>query len=299
MRKIYPVFLLNLLLTSCTLNSQPLESPPWRLVRSGKGFSISGMTLVNQETDRSDFLIVHDNDNSDQNRLAIVTVSSNVAPEYLPLTWPKDTDLPIDLEALTQVTGTTPPSFIAATSKGKMYHLTVDGNQKISILNAFDFPEFPKNSNFEGLDLQEIDGQLLMVWTHRGKDKDPGVIYWGTLELNNYQISAQGSVEFTVPWPTDNVRHISDIKIDPAGILYITSAMDSGDDGPFSSALYIAGFFTLNGSQFQFRSNSQLAALYRFDDHKIEAIELIPGANGGVVFGTDDENMGSSIYTSF
>jgi len=298
MRQFYPVLLLNLLLTSCTVNSQPIDSSPWRSIESGKDFGISGMALVAQQTDRADFLIVHDNKQPDQNRLAIVTVASNQSPEYLPLTWPSQIDLPIDLESLTAVPGKN-SEFIAATSWGQIYHLTLAADRTMAVVKVFELPELPQNSNIEGLALQQLDDRLLMVWGHRGQDNDPGVIYWGTLDLNNYQISPLGSVELTVPWPTEKVRHISDLKIDPAGTLYITSAMDSGDDGPFSSALYIAGVFNLSNSQVQFRPNSQLAALYRFRDRKIEAIELVSGAEGGVIFGTDDENMGSSIYTSF
>ena len=299
MRKYYPVFFIAVLLISCTVNSQPGQSISWRKIGDGIAFGISGIALFDTDNDRSNFVLVHDNKKPDENRLGIVSVSSDESPKYLPLTWPNDTEIPKDLEAIDKVPGTNAGSFMAATSKGKIYHFTVESDRNISILKVFDLPEFPKKSNFEGLALQEIDGQLLMVWTHRGQDSDPGIIYWGTLDLDNYQIAPQGSIQFSVPWPTDQVRHISDIKVDPAGTLYITSATDPGNDGPFNSAVYIAGIFTVDGSEFEFRANSQLAPIYRFDDYKIEAIELIPGANGGVIFGTDDENRGSSIYTSF
>ena len=299
MPKYYPVFLLAVFLTSCSVNSKSVPSMFWSKIGDGIQFGISGIALVDTDNDRSNFVIVHDNKNSDEDRLGIVSVSSDKEPNYLPLAWPNDTELPKDLEAISKVPGSNPPSFLAGTSRGNIYDLTMNSERNISILKVFDLPEHPENSNFEGLALQEIDGQLLMVWTHRGQDSDPGIIYWGTLDAKNYEIKPQGSVEFTVPWPTELVRHISDIKIDPSGTLYITSATDPGNDGPFSSAVYIAGVFTVNDSEFEFRANSELAALYRFDDHKIEAIELIPGTNGGVIFGTDDENKGSSIYTSF
>ncbi|MGL5193818.1 MAG: hypothetical protein ACRC8Y_09450, partial [Chroococcales cyanobacterium] len=100
----------------------------------------------------------------------------------------------------------------------------------------------------------------------------------------------------TVPWPEEDVRHISDLKVNNSGVLYITSARDSGDDGPFDSAVYAAGLFSMNGDQLEFRPASSLAPLYRVKGHKIEALEFLPGLSGGKILGTDDENQGSSIY---
>jgi hypothetical protein len=31
------------------------------------------------------------------------------------------------------------------------------------------------------------------------------------------------------------------------------------------------------------------------DKHKVEALELLPGARGGLIFGSDDENHGGAI----
>jgi hypothetical protein len=303
-RQYYQLLWLIVFLVSCSVNSQSgVATSSWRPVGSGITFGISGMALVNQANNQSNFLIVHDNKKPGENRLAIVGLAAanqtNQNVEYLPLVWPNNFDLPIDLEAITRVPGLGNVSFMAASSQGKLYHFTVDNNQTISVLKILDLPAIPQGSNFEGFAIQEIDGQLVIVWGHRGQESDPGVIYWGNLDLNSYQISPQGSAKFTVPWPREKVRHISDLKIDSAGTLYVTAATDNGDDGPFSSAVYVAGVFTVNQSKVQFRVNTELAALYRFDGYKIEALELIPGENGGVIFGTDDENMGSSIYTSF
>ena len=96
-----------------------------------------------------------------------------------------------------------------------------------------------------------------------------------------------------------SLLHISDLKVDPTGVLFISSAKDPGNDGSFESAVYIADVFNSDRNQIRFRQNSELVPLYRFDEHKIEAIELVPGQTGGVIFGTDDENRGSSIYRSW
>ena len=258
------------------------------------------MTLLQQQNGSSSFLIVHDNKDKNLGRLALITTQGEDLPQYFPLNWPNDTALPIDLESLTAVPETSEPTFMAATSAGKVYHFRLSAsNQNVSILKVFDFPNIPKGSNFEGFALQKINGQWLAVWAHRGQDKEPAVLYWGRLDLNTYQITPMGSAKLQVPFPVSAVRHISDLKVDPAGVLFITSAADNGDDGPFESAVYVAGAFGIRNHQIIFQQNSQLVPLYRFNYHKVEAIELVPGQIGGVIFGSDDENMGGSVYLNW
>lgn len=273
------------------------QEAQWRPVRGGIAYGISGMALISQQNDSSSFLIVHDNKDKELGRLAVITIQGKQQPQYLPLNWPKTIDLPKDLESITGIPGASQLAFMAATSAGKVYHFNLDASKKkVEIIKVFDLPNIPQNSNLEGFALQRINGKLLAVWAHRGEDKDPGVVYWGFLNLETYQIQQQGSAKLQVPWPIGPVRHISDFKVDPAGIMFITSATDYGDNGPFASAMYVAGGFDVNGSEIIFRQNFQLVPLYRFDYHKIEGIELIPGQHGGIIFGTDDENMGSSVY---
>jgi len=279
------------------LMPQPVLSQQWRPVRGGIQFGISGMALLSQQSGSSSFVVVHDNKDKNQGRLAIITIKDESSPQYFPVNWPSSTALPIDLEAVTAVPGASQPTFMAASSAGKVYHFRLDAsNQNVLILKVFDLPKFPQGSNFEGFALQKINGQLMAVWAHRGADKEPAVLYWGRLDLNTYQIVPIGSVRVQVPSPVSAVRHISDLKVDPAGILFITSAADNGDDGPFASVVYVAGAFEMRDRKITFQQNSQLVPLYRFNYHKVEAIELVPGRDGGVIVGSDDENMGSSVY---
>lgn len=278
----------------------PVVSQQWRPVRGGILFGISGMALLEGQSDSHSFLIVHDNKGEGQGRLGIVAIAGEASPQYVPVNWASGIPLPIDLESLTTVPGTSQPTFMAATSAGKMYHFRLDAsNQTISILNIFDLPNIPQGSNLEGFALQNLNGQLVAVWAHRGAEEEPAVLYWGRLNLNTYQITPMGSATIQVPFPISAVRHISDLKIDPAGVLFITSAADTGDDGPFESAVYVAGAFGIRDRQITFQQNSQLVPLYRFNYHKIEALELVPGQDGGVIVGTDDENIGSSVYLSW
>lgn len=298
MRKYLSLLISIAILVSLLIVSQAGLAWEWRPVRGGIAFGISGMALVQQQNDTLDFLIVHDNKQKDQSRLAIISIKRNDPPQYFPVQWPNVNDLPVDLEGLTAIPKTENSSFMAFSSLGKIYQISLDKNKKtIALLKVFTLPNIPEKSNFEGFSLQEIDGKILTAWAHRGEGEDPAKLYWGTLDLVTDRIQPQGSIEVKVPWPNSQyVRHISDLKIDKAGILFISSATDSGNDGPFESAIYVAGAFKLSGNRFEFRLNPELTPLDRYNYHKIEGLELVPGAAGGLVFGTDDENMGSSVY---
>ncbi len=281
-----------------------LHAEQWRLVRDGILFGISGMALWQQQNNSVSFVIVHDNKNPEDGRLAVLKLMVQQPPTYMPLSWPNSEEMPVDLEAITAVPGSGQPSFMAATSYGKIYHLTISDKQEVSLLGVFDLPPYPEGSNFEGLALQEINGKLLAFWGHRGANEDPGVIYWGIMDVSRYQIAVLGEAKVQVPFPVrpqlssgvGSVRHISDVKVDPAGIVYISSATDSGNDGPFASAWYAVGAVTVMADRVEFRQNTSLVPLRRFPDRKIEAFELFPGVSGGVVFGSDDENMGGWVY---
>ncbi len=300
MRQVYIVLITLAAWVAFSLMPQPLRSQQWRPVRGGIPFSISGMALLTESTGSTSLLVVHDNKQNDRRRLAVITIKGEQLPQYFPVNWPSSIPLPADLESLTVVPGTPEPTFMTATSEGKVYHFRWNASkQTISIIKVFDLPDITPGSNFEGFALQKIDGQLLTVWADRGQDQRPAVLYWGQLNLNTYQITPIGSAQVKVPFPVAAVRHISDLKLDSAGVLFISSAADNGDDGPFESAVYVAGAFGLRQEQITFRPNAQLIPLYRYRYHKVEAIELIPGGNGGVIVGSDDENMGGSVYLNW
>lgn len=306
-RRFPPILLAFALGVGFSLIPQKLQAEEWLIVREGIRFGISGMALFQTQENQVSFVIVHDNKTPQEGRLALLTLKGKEPPNYMPLSWPNSAEMPADLEAITAVPGTGQPSFMAATSYGKIYHLRISENREVSLLRVFDLPPYPEGSNFEGFALQEINGKLLVVWGHRGENEEPGVIYWGIMDLSQYQIAVLGWAKVRVPFPVPsqhgsrvgNVRHLSDLKVDPAGIVYMSSAMDSGDDGPFASAWYAVGAVTVVADRVEFRQNTSLVPLRRFPDRKIEAFELFPGASGGVVFGSDDENMGGWVYADW
>lgn len=279
---------------------QRLEVPEWLLVKSGNGFGISGIAFVNQEKDSLSFLIVHDTKADKlKPRFGLVKVTGNNQVQYMPLKFANVVDLPTDFEALTVVPQQEELSFMALTSYGKIYHIKLEAQQqKVSVLGSFDLPKSDPQSNFEGFALQQIDEVLLAVWADRGSDTRPGIIYWGRLSLPNYTITQEGSASLKVPFPVKDVRHISDLKVDPAGVVYISASSDAGNSGPFDSALYTVGAFCVYDNHISFRENKTFVVLYRLPAQKVEAIELVSGASGGLVLGSDNENQGGFIWQS-
>jgi hypothetical protein len=297
MRRFQIVFSMIAFLGMLSLIPPSLSNEEWMLVRSGKAYGISGMAWIDRDQDTMKFLIVHDNKTADLVRLAIVSIPHQGQPEYFPLNWSENAELPTDLESLVAVpVNDSPPRFMALSSTGRVYDFTLDiANQTIEIIQIFNLPDIPAGSNFEGFALAQIQGQLIAAWAHRGEGEDPAVLYWGQLDLDRGVISLTGQMEVRVPLPTGNPRHISDLKIDRAGRVWSSAATDPGDEGPFESAVYIAGQLKIEDDTIAFQLQPRLTPTARSEGHKIEAIEFLPESEGDQIFGTDDENAGGFV----
>ena len=272
------------------------QTNQWRPVSGSRQDNISGMALIEHNGDKTSFIIVNDNKKKEQNHAAIVSVEGRNAPKYQPLKWLGD-DVGTDFEAISAVPDTK-NNFMAFTSAGRVFHIEINRNDNsVKVLKLFDVPNIPQNSDFEGFALQKINGILLGVWADRGLDTKPAQLFWAKFDLQTYAFTQVDSALVKVPYPIGNTRHISDVKVDQSGAVFISSASDPGNDGPFASAVYFAGVLNLcNQQHISFNKSPELARLFVFDYHKVEAIEFLPGADGGMVFGTDDENLGAAIY---
>jgi hypothetical protein len=265
---------------------------------------ISGMALIEGQTESqlgtgSSFLIVHDNKKTGEPRLAIIGPEAGKPARYLPLPWP-NADLPVDLEALTALPGD-PNSFVALSSAGAAYRIKLNAARTaFEVVKVFKVPDALPTSNFEGFSLQRLGNAVLAVWAHRGKNVEPAILYWSRLDLDTYHFSPVQSARLSVPWPgveagsKAEVRHVSDLKVTTTGALFVTAASDAGDDGPFQSALYLAGILTFSNDKFSLFQGTEPLLLQRFPGHKVEAFDFVPGSSGPVL-GTDDENLGSSV----
>lgn len=295
MKKIVSVFVLFVSLFSAGQTAEA-QTNQWRPVSGAQRDNISGMALIERAAQKTSFLVVNDNKKPKQNRAAILVVEGRAAPKYTPLRWLGD-DVPIDLEAVTSVPGAA-NNFMALTSAGRVFHVEINrSDNSVKVIKSFDVPQIPKESEFEGFALQKVNDVLVAIWADRGLDAKPARLFRSRFDLKNYAFTQVDSTDLKVPYPAENTRHISDIKIDESGAVFITSASDPGDDGPFASAFYFAGTLNFcNSQKITFNQSPQPSRLFKFDYRKIEAFEFVPGAAGGIVFGTDDENLGAAIY---
>ena len=275
------------------------QTSQWRPVNGSRQANISGMALIEHTNLKTTFLIVHDNKKKEQTHAAIITVEGVNAPTYTPIQWLGD-DIPVDLEAVSTIPKTD-NEFMAFTATGRVFHIRLHQTAKtIEVLKSFDVPQIPIDSDFEGFALQEFGNEYFAVWADRGLDAKPATLFWSKLNIQTYAFGNVSLEKITVPYPVGNTRHISDVKVDLSGAVFISSASDPGNDGPFASAIYYIGNFNFNYREsISLRKVPNLTRLFRFDYHKIEAIELVSGADGGMVFGTDDENLGAEIYLNY
>ena len=239
-------------------------------------------------------------------------------------------DEPFDLEGLTAVPGR-PSTFMALSSTGWVYLIRLDKREDkakhtveyaVEVLDVKQLPDGLARVELEGLALQQFGAQMLIVWAYRGEGPISGVLYWGVVDLKDNQIVIKhedtDKEDISVPWAADETqalkrdaqalkvainvditmfRHVADLKVGADGVVYAASAIDPSNNGPFRSTIYIAG--TFDRDKLNLSKSPKLTPLLTFSGYKVEALELMPGAAGRLVFGTDDENKGSSLYLNW
>ncbi|MFH8404708.1 hypothetical protein ACH4FX_08015 [Streptomyces sp. NPDC018019] len=286
------------LLATQSAAARPTSRPaPWQQVGDGITSGVSGIAAVpGARAGRTDFLVARDNKKPGENRLAAIRLRPGAPPLVRPLGW-KGSEPPADLEALDAVPGR-PGEYVALTSAGTGYHLRLAPDASgARTLGTFTVPGASEDDNYEGFALTTRAHRLVAVWADRGADSRPGTLHAAELDLARRTFGTPVTAAFHAPYPAEHVRHISDVKISGSGALTVSSASDTGDDGPFDSALYDAGEVTVDR-----RGTVRLSVrrgpvpLGRYPGHKIEALTCLPHARQGVL-GTDDENAGGAVRT--
>ncbi len=274
-------------LISLMSNSSAQED--WLNIGHDRTRSVSGLTLLGDHT-----MVVHDNKRDYEGRIGMVRIDQEKVT-YQRLEWPNE-KLPFDLEALTTLPGSL-TDMIAMESQGKCHWLIFDqAKMKLAYNGYIQIPGIKWPTNLEGFDIQSFGKKNLAVWGHRGKSQYPGKLYWGWMDLAKRAVEPLDSLEISIPWPTEHVRHIADLKLDAAGDCWISATSDPGDDGPFSSAIYQIGQFKISDKQISFHLNSNETPTFKFEHHKVEAFDL---KEKGILVATDDENNGGFIKEVF
>ncbi|GAA4831950.1 hypothetical protein [Saccharopolyspora rosea] len=260
----------------------------WQFVGPGMTSGISGIALADGTASDARAVVVRDNKKPGENRAALVDLHEGELTGVRPLAW--HGELPVDLEAIGAVPQA-PGEYVALASSGRAFHIRLD-RDAVTVLGAFPLPQDRAYPNYEGFGLARIGGGLVAVWAERGDGARPGTLYAATFDAATGRFGRVRSVPFRAPFPTADVRHVSDLQVRPDGAVLVSSASDPGDDGPFQSALYVAGRVVRDGDEVSVAADHEPRELARFDGHKVEGIT---GLGDGVLVGSDDENLGGSV----
>jgi hypothetical protein len=148
----------------------------------------------------------------------------------------------------------------------------------------------------ESLALHCFANNCVLAWAERGDDKQAAKLSWAKFDVSTGTVSTpeDKAFEFAAPYPIGNRRSLSDIAVDVDGVLWGSAVSDPGDDGPFRSALYKLGQFSVSDNEIRWTAykNGDPESKYDAENIKIEGISFV---KQGLIMATDDENKGSKI----
>ena len=272
--------------------SLPPAAPSWVKLGSSKKLQVSGAALEHQSAGLTEFLVIHESKAPDEPRIGRVAVTAR-ATTYTPLAWPQHAEWPVDVESICAMPGS-PGRYLMLASAGRLFTVEVSGKQ-VSLVGApIDFlrPEGWSAPNYEAFAVQQVDGRLFAVWADRGDEAAPSRLFWGPFDAEKGPTIA-GFFDVRVPWPPpEQTREIVDLKVDAAGVVWAMAAWDDHDVTHYRSALYALGVIWDPSSSIGYRPNPNLVPVRVLLGHKVEALELIPGPDGGFAFGADDSDNG-------
>ena len=269
--------------------------PEWKLLNHGITEGVSGLAWVSAAGSNVSLLAVHDNKQAGEKRLSLIERTADGGVKARALAWTAE-PLPIDLEAICRVPGK-PSAFLGLTSRGALYRFTFDATKGELGFDGtpLGVPNAAEDRQFESLDVQQIGGQTFACWAERGDGAAPGVIFCSTFDTATSTFGEPVSAEVRADWPQADTRHLADLRLLNDGTIVAASASDPGNAGPFSGAVFVAGTLQVGADRPQIIAAQGSPRLFTTTTHKIEALELVPGPGGGLVLGSDDENLGAAV----
>lgn len=262
---------------------------------------ISGLGFVER-----DLLAVHDaKADSDQPRVSRVRLpggeavfrSDPVPVEVGERPWPA-----VDLESIAPIPGTA-LALLAESGDDKgdrrpapRIFLAEYRSGRLSILDATDWPV--PVYNVEGTAVARAGGNLVFLFAERAEGKQSTKICWATLTPQPLAFGPFRETTFTVPAAEGaNTRPVSAIDVDPEGVIYVASAVDPGNKGPFRSIVWRIGRMHRDEhGQPVLSLESRPYRLAMVDGLKVEglAIRRVDGETQ-IIIGSDDESYGGVI----
>lgn len=249
----------------------------WTKVASGTLGGVSGLAVAD-----SGWVIVRDNKLPGQNRVALLDDTGLVTP----LSWPGTA--PQDLESIAPVPGSA-GEYATLTSKGAGQLISISGTT-LSVLRTFTVPK--GTSNIEAFALLPVGSTTVALWATRGATTRPARLFGASFDPATGAFGRTTAVSVTVPYPTTNVRQISDLTLSGNRIISAASS-DGGVNGPFDSAVYDLGTVSSSGATVVLTMHAP-TMLATYPGHKAEGVACA-GSSGLV--GSDDEKQGGWVRT--
>lgn len=271
---------------------------------------ISGMAKLN----KNQVLVVHDYKSIEVgSRVGVLTLHKHSPADYEKINIPHWglNSAPSDLESACKVPNKNLEFLIAESGankdKSRIFHISlqqnVDGLWAATYISSYDFQK-DANDNFEGLAcIEKTDDEFYILLGERGegekKQLGKGKIFWAVISLNirnGVRQEPSKTQEYVTPTPPldkkqfKDFRNISDLYIDEDNMLWVSSAYDPRDSGPFYSKIYQLG--TVNPD-----NNPPIDLTPQKSCHvegiKIEALgPSLRSKDVELSIATDDENYG-------
>lgn len=244
---------------------------------------------------KSRLLAVRDSKDDSNDARVLYVNKKNGALTPVNMDWSK-TGMARDLEAITP--NANGGGFLAVEGssfgekKARLFELSV-GSQDGKAEKSYVLPEF--GQEIEGMTaVKGENGNQTVLFAGRGGNGQQGRIYWGQLGPEGLSFSKEGLAGQAVQAPKigEGQRDLADLAVDKQGNLWGTAAIDTGNTGQFTSALYQVGKLTPGGTApFQ----AKLGESYKLEHIKAEALAM--QGNGKFYVGADNESFGGRIDT--
>ncbi|WP_395297554.1 hypothetical protein ACF9IK_31960 [Kitasatospora hibisci] len=254
------------------------------------------------------FLVCHDARDNDAERdlprLAIVRTPVNtdgIRIQELDVRFPS---VPNDLESIARVPGRNEALLVESNADGSdpdptIYLARWDKDLNVEIAGSVPWPETPEPLvNVEATAVATVHGRDYFVYAERRQGSDTT-----NINMTSLTIGRNGEITFGTTWTSipftaaepPGARPATGLDIDAKGNLYISSAYDPGNLGPFDSAVYRAATVRPGGaigaSLHPVEPPQQIA---RSSGLKVEGVALVAGSYP-IFISDDDEDYGGLL----
>ncbi len=220
-----------------------------------------------------------------------------------------------DLESVCAVPGKADEFLVAESGnwqgeRGRVFHIQLDiTTMKAKVLGTLKLPMLHRNDRgLRGDQYEAIhclpysqNERIIILGERGGSEHSPtGILRWGLWDMEHNTLNIKGDglqgIKVNAPgnWTNDLLkRSISDMYIDPEGIIWASAAEDPGDTGPFYSVIYKLGNINPMDQHNPITVLDQFTIGKEILGFKIEALS---GPKRGIhcthIFGTEDEIYG-------